>query len=145
MREHVQNIFKAAMIVLLSFATFHASAHGKGKGKGHHKSDHHYKIAGPPSWAPAHGHYKNRRHATRYAYNPDYNIYYDRVDEVYIYVRVGRWEVSARLPYELSHRSVRNGFIAEANHIDYGPRHPRRVNRRVYYEPEVHRHSRHCH
>lgn len=135
MKAYVQHTLGMLTIMLIMFTTVDVFAQGRGRGKGKDKDHFHQKgkyhadksewnhgkhhKGGPPSWAPAHGyraknnHRHADRHIVRYVYNPDYNIYFDRQREVYIYVSHGRWVVNARLPMSLNNRSVRNGFLVE--------------------------------
>ena len=66
----------------------------------HHKNKSYKTKGGPPSWAPAHG-YRTKMEQVRHLYYPEQNIYFDTQKEVYIYINMGRWEVSARLPMPL--------------------------------------------
>ena len=144
------------LLLMLVFGFTDTIAQGRGRGndkpfkhkkeKHHHHGkwyhDEHHK-GGPPSWAPAHGYRAKRHHiqTVRYVYNPDYNIYFDRHNEVYIYTSRGRWVVSARLPISLNHRSVRDGFLVEielTGHAPYAYNHVhvkqyRRYAKRRYY------------
>ena len=83
----------------------------------------HQKKGSPPVWATAHGHRAKQAtvQTVRYVYNPEYNIYYDRQQEVYLYVHTGRWVVSAGLPISLNNRDVRDGFSVELSGITTRP------------------------
>ncbi|WP_420575635.1 hypothetical protein [Ekhidna sp.] len=105
MKALVQNTVGILLIMAMAFMPADISAQRK----------HHHKKGGPPSWAPAHGYRAKKAvsQTARYMYNPDYNIYYDRRKEAYIYVSFGRWVISSRLPMDLNHRNVRDGFSVE--------------------------------
>lgn len=97
MKKRVQIILGVMILSLIMMTPTYANGN---KGKGGQKKD---KVhGGPPAWAPAHGYRAKQRHI----YYPEHNIYYDTQREVYIYVDMGRWEVSARLPLPL--RNSRN-------------------------------------
>lgn len=64
------------------------------KGNGKHSAGPGRKGGGPPPWAPAHGY----RAKTRHVFFKDYDTYYDLAKGVYITLKKGKWEVSAKLP-----------------------------------------------
>lgn len=109
MKALVKNTFGIVLITALALMPVDTSAQKKK----------HHKKGGPPAWAPAHGYRAKKAsvQTVRYVYNPDYNIYYDRQQELYIYANTGRWVVSARLPISLNNRDVRDGFSVELSGI----------------------------
>lgn len=70
---------------------------GNGKGGGHPSHKAGKKGGGPPPWAPAHGY----RAKTRHVFFKDYDTYYDLQKGVYISMKNGKWEISAKLPLPL--------------------------------------------
>ena len=80
------------LLLLLSVDNSYAQGKSKNKVKTSYK-----KETGPPAWAPAHGY----RAKTRYVYFQDHNFYYDNNRSVYIYLKSGNWEVSAKIPVQL--------------------------------------------
>ncbi len=50
--------------------------------------------AGPPPWAPAHGH----RRRFRYRYYPSVQVYFDIDRGLYFFFHMGRWHSSPSLP-----------------------------------------------
>ncbi|MBN2061303.1 MAG: hypothetical protein JW882_12895 [Deltaproteobacteria bacterium] len=56
-----------------------------------------YEQAGPPPWAPAHGH----RAKHRYHYYPISHVYHERDRGMWFYYRNGDWRVSVSLPSEI--------------------------------------------
>ena len=64
-----------------------------------------------PYWAPAHGY----RAQTRQVYFPEYNMYYDIQQGVYISVNNGRWSASLDLPIRLRNVNFRNSRYVELN------------------------------
>ena len=81
--------FICVLLLLLTVDTSYAQGKSKNKVKASYK-----KETGPPPWAPAHGYMAK----TRYVYFQDHNCYYDNDRGVYIYLKTGSWEVSAKIP-----------------------------------------------
>ena len=81
--------FICVLLLLLTVDISYAQGKSKNKVKTSYK-----KETGPPPWAPAHGY----RAKTRYVYFQDHNCYYDNDRGVYIYLKTGSWEVSAKIP-----------------------------------------------
>ncbi len=57
--------------------------------------------ADPPPWAPAHGHRAKKhkeKHAYRYYYYPEQQVYYSEVKRGYYYIDRGAWLFSPTIP-----------------------------------------------
>ena len=77
------------LLLLLTVDNSYSQGKSKNKVKTSYK-----KETGPPLWAPAYGY----RAKTRYVYFQDHNCYYDNDRGVYIYLKTGNWEISAKIP-----------------------------------------------
>ena len=88
----VFSLMPAFICVLLLLLTVDIS-YAQGKSKNKVKTSYE-KETGPPPWAPAHGY----RAKTRYVYFQDHNCYYDNDRGIYIYLKTGSLEVSAKIP-----------------------------------------------
>lgn len=110
MKAQLQNILGILMIMLLTLVPTDINAQRKQHPKG--------KKGGPPAWAPAHGY---RAQKARYVYTPQYNVYYDRHREVYIYLNMGKWEIAARLPLLLRRVDYYNAQHVEIHMVSDAP------------------------
>lgn len=120
MKTRLQAILGALLVFAIALTPGDALAHGNGKKKGHHKHKNHHRHEAPPSYAPVYGYHHQVvvQPIARYVYNPEYNIYYDRREQVYFFISRGQWVFSAQLPMQLNSRTVRNGFQVSLSYAD---------------------------
>jgi len=127
------------LIFFMAFAPMDAEAHKGHKGKHKHRVHN-------PYWVPAHIIKANVRHV----YFPDYNVYYDRWNDTFIYLEGRRWVVSGRVPVCLNRinftRAYKVGlYIDSPRPYVYNRRHlaDYRVGRSYHYDQGYYKRGHH--
>ncbi|MEN7547500.1 hypothetical protein AAG747_06255 [Rapidithrix thailandica] len=113
--------------VTFCFTLLVTSQPSQAQGRGHHKHGHkkhhkheHYEQ-GHGHHGPGLGHHKHRHghHCcteVRYVYYKKHRVYYDRKKHVYISIRKGDWEVSAKIPTTLRNVKMNTALAVD---LDY--------------------------